>query len=86
MRDGKGKGEGRIEDKRDRKCNPIPSKRESLSLLKQKAMKRSALGWLRAVSNKVPVEATAGSHTPQNYFRPILELGIIEKHGKPGHK
>lgn len=42
----KGKGEGRIEDERDRKCNPIPSKRESLSPLKQKAMKRCALGRL----------------------------------------
>lgn len=43
---GKGKGEGRIEDKGDRKCNPIPSKRESLSRLKQKAMERTALGRL----------------------------------------
>lgn len=42
----KGKGEGRIEDKGDRKCNPIPSKRESLSRLKQKAMERTALGRL----------------------------------------
>lgn len=30
-RDGGGKGEGRIEDESDRKCNPIPSKRIIIS-------------------------------------------------------
>lgn len=45
----KGKGERGGEDKRDRKCNPIPRKRESLSPLKGREMERFALGRPRSL-------------------------------------
>lgn len=40
----KGKGERGTEDKRERKCNPIPRKRESLSPLEGREMETFALG------------------------------------------
>lgn len=64
-----GRGDGKVkvreekEYERDIKCNPIPRKRESLSVLKQKVMRRSALGTQRGSNGFKPAERPAGSQT-----------------------
>lgn len=80
--DGKGAGEGVMEDERDRKCNSIPSKRESLSPLKQKAVDRSALDILQRANGPrqtLPLKATVGIQTfCQNNFRQASDLETIQ--------